>query len=149
MRSGSTERARGSFSTTRLSRESAASQRQLGLLWGAVAIVLLTMAPRADQLAQALPGCTFKALVGIPCPTCGVTRAALALSDLDFGAALRINPLATLLGMAFIAGGLMAGGSALRGRPLREPGWNLNPVERLGLLAVVVTNWAYLVLNGI
>ena len=133
----------------RVDADSVASQRQLGLLWGLVAVVLLLSAKRAEQLAQTLPGCTFKALVGIPCPSCGVTRATLALANLDIGVALRINPLTTVLLMAFVAGGLVAGLSALRGRPLREPRWNLSPVERLGLVAVVVANWAYLVSRGV
>ena len=121
----------------------------MGLLWGTVAVVLLILATRAEQLAQTLPECTFKALVGLPCLTCGVTRSALALADLDFGVALRINPLATVLVVAFVGGGLVAGSLALGGRPLREPRWDLLPVERLGLVAVVVANWAYLVWRGI
>lgn len=138
-----------SFAGSRVTADSAASQRQLGLLWGTVAVVLLMVATRAEQLAQALPACTFKALVGIPCPTCGVTRATQALANLDFRLALRINPLATALLMAFVAGGLVAGFLAFRGRPLTEPRWVLRPVERLGLVAVIVANWVYLVLRGI
>lgn len=138
-----------SISGSRVAADSAASQRQLGLLWGMVAVVLLMVATRAEQLAQALPACTFKAVVGIPCPTCGVTRVTLALANLDVRLALRINPLATALLMAFVAGGLIAGLSALRGSPLNEPRWVLRPVERLGLVAVIVANWLYLVLRGI
>ncbi|MGB5341463.1 MAG: DUF2752 domain-containing protein [Thermoanaerobaculia bacterium] len=136
-------------SGSRVAADSATSQRQLGLLWGTVTVVLLMLATRAERLAQTLPACTFKALVGIPCPTCGVTRATLALADLDLRVALLINPLATLLVMAFVSGGLVAGMSALGGRSLREPRWNLRPVERLGLVIVIVANWAYLVARGI
>ena len=146
---GSTAGAPGPFSGARRTADLAASQRQLGLLWGTVAVVLLMLATRAEQLAQTLPVCTFKALVGIPCPTCGATRVTLALASLDFSAALRINPLATVALMAFVVGGLIAGLSALWGRPLKEPGWNLRPIERLGVVAVVVANWAYLVSSGI
>ena len=149
MRFGSTGGGSRSFSGSWVAADSAASQRQLGLLWGTVAIVLLMLATRAEQLAQALPACTFKAVVGIPCPTCGATRVTLALASLDFSAALRINPLATVALMAFVVGGLIAGLSALWGRPLKEPGWNLRPIERLGVVAVVVANWAYLVSSGI
>ncbi len=73
----------------------------------------------------------------------------MALADLDLRVALLINPLATLLVMAFVGGGLVAGMSALGGRPLREPRWNLRPAERLGLVIVIVANWAYLVSRGI
>lgn len=112
-------------------------------------IVLLALAPQVGQLAQSLPVCTFKAVVGIPCPTCGITRVTLALADLDFAAALRTNPLGAILVTAFVVGGLVAGLSAIRGRPLKEPRWNLRPVERLGLVVVIVANWAYLVSRGI
>jgi hypothetical protein len=125
------------------------SQRHLGLLWGAVAVSLVLLATSAEQLAQTLRGCTFKSFLGLPCPTCGVTRAALELSNLDVASALRINPLATLLMMALVLGGLIAGVSTLGGHPPREPRWDLRPVERLGLVLVVVANWAYLVANGI
>jgi len=125
------------------------SERQLGLLWGTVVVVLLLLAMRAGQLAQILPACVFKTLTGIPCPTCGMTRATLALVNLDFMAALRVNPLATGLVMAFVVGGLVAGLAALLGRPLKEPRWDLRPTERLGFVVVVVANWAYLVSRGI
>ena len=118
--------------------ELAASRRQLGLLWGAVSVVLLLALPHSRQLAQALPTCAFRAVIGLPCPTCGLTRATLALADLDFVAALQINPLATILSVAFVVGGLIAGLSALGGRPLREPGWVLGSVVWLGVFVVEV-----------
>ena len=125
------------------------SQRQLGLLWGTVVVVLLALVPYAWQLAGSLPVCTFKAIVGIPCPTCGITRTILALADLEFSMALRTNPLGAVLLTAFLAGGLVAGVSAIRGRPLKEPRWSLRPIERLGLAAVIVANWAYLISRGV
>ncbi len=137
------------LSRTRVATALETSQRQLGLLWGTVSVVLLMLVPQAGQFARALPACTFKTLVGIPCPTCGITRTTLALTNLDFAAALRVNPLVTVLLMAFVAGGLIAGLLAIAGRPLREPRWDLRPGERLGLVAVLVANWAYLVSRGI
>ena len=126
-----------------------ASRRQLGLLWGVVSVALVVLATRAEQLAQAVPQCTFRALAGVPCPTCGVTRVTLALADLELMTALRINPLATVLWTALVVGGVIAGIAALRGRPLGEPNCNLSLVERFALVAVVLANWAYLVSRGI
>lgn len=48
------------------------------------------------ELASALPGavlCPFRALTGLPCPGCGMTRAFLALGRLDFAGAWAYNPL--------------------------------------------------------
>ena len=129
--------------------DSLTPQRQLGLLWGAVAVALMLLATDAERLAQSLPGCTFKVVLGIPCPTCGVTRVALALAHLEVAAALRINPLATVLLLVLVLGGLIAGGATLGGHPPKEPRWDLRPVERLGLVLVIVANWAYLVARGV
>lgn len=41
--------------------------------------------------------CIARILFGIPCPACGLTRAALAALRLDFATALRWNPLAPAL----------------------------------------------------
>ncbi|MFA9380250.1 MAG: DUF2752 domain-containing protein [Acetanaerobacterium sp.] len=42
-------------------------------------------------------GCVVRNLTGIPCPTCGMTRAVLALASLHFKAAFYNHPLVYLL----------------------------------------------------
>jgi hypothetical protein len=37
-------------------------------------------------------GCLAKAIFGVPCPVCGMTRAYLSLLRLDFSAAMHYNP---------------------------------------------------------
>ena len=37
-------------------------------------------------------GCLAKAIFGVPCPVCGMTRAFLSLLKLDFAAAISYNP---------------------------------------------------------
>jgi hypothetical protein len=41
--------------------------------------------------------CAFRIFLGIPCPGCGLTRAALAAARGDFAAALRFHPLSLAL----------------------------------------------------
>src|SRR3954452_14810468 len=48
------------------------------------------------RLALPWPECNFRALFGIPCLTCGSTRALLALAHRDFALAWHFNPLATI-----------------------------------------------------
>ena len=45
------------------------------------------------QLGMPWPGCWFRRLTGIPCPTCGATRCAMSLAHGDLVGAWRQNPL--------------------------------------------------------
>lgn len=123
--------------------------RQLGLLWGAVAVALLCLAPAARRLAEALPPCPIKGLTGLPCLTCGATRAAQALARGDLVESLAANPLAGVAWMALVGGGIVAGARAAAGRSLREPDWRWSPPARWGLVALLLANWIYLIGAGV
>jgi hypothetical protein len=101
-----------------------------------------------ERLASSLPGCPIKALIGLPCLTCGTTRAGLALSRLDLVGAISINPLAALAWLILVGGGLVAGLLALLDIPVREPEWRLSLPMRCLLVMAFLTNWAYLVGAG-
>ncbi|MRG97344.1 DUF2752 domain-containing protein [Polyangium spumosum] len=62
------------------------------------------------------PTCIFRLGLGLPCPACGLTRAALALLRLDLAAATRFHPLALPLALVVVATVL----AALR---LDDEGW--------------------------
>ena len=120
--------------------------RGVGFYWGAVAVAVCLLAPLAPQIAAALPGCHFEAVTGLPCPTCGATRAALALSRLDLAEAVAINPLAALAALAFVLGGYVAGVAALAGRSVRIRAPAGGALRLLALLAVAA-NWGWLLLR--
>ncbi|HEV3410228.1 MAG TPA: DUF2752 domain-containing protein, partial [Chthoniobacterales bacterium] len=93
------------------------------------------------------PRCNFHALFGIPCLTCGSTRAALALLHGDIFAAWKFNPLATttLVGLALYNGYALAVLCSERLR-VRIPAamrarWRLGVVL---LAAASLLNWLYL-----
>jgi Protein of unknown function (DUF2752) len=123
--------------------------RQLALLWGAVAGTLLAASPWAPALGGALWECTFKSWTGIPCPTCGTARAALALARLDVLEAVTRYPLPAIGWIVLLAGGLVAAAMALLGReppsiPNRLPVWG-----RVAVVAAVLGNWAYSIVTGV
>lgn len=127
----------------------AAAGRELGLLWGGIATLMVVMSPFAGRLADGVPICVFKALSGLPCVTCGTTRAAVALSRCDIPGALALNPLATLAWIVLVGGGLVAGVSAVLGRPVREPSWRFGAGIRVAVILVLLANWAYLIAAGV
>lgn len=122
--------------------------RQLGLIWGAVAVALVLASPLGAGWAAGLPACPIQTLAGLPCPGCGTTRSALALGRLDVAAALAASPLATLAWIGLVVGGVVAGAAALLGRPFREPSWDWPLSARLGVCVVIAVNWLYLLWAG-
>jgi len=96
-----------------------------------------------------LTACMFKAVTGIPCPTCGATRAVGQLAHLDAVAALSMNPLIVLAGALVVPWGLADLALLPRGRALRvefSPG--AARVLRVAAVAAVVLNWVYLLAVG-
>jgi hypothetical protein len=91
---------------------------------------MVVLALRSQGLPLPLPGCPLRALTGIPCPTCFLTRSVLATLHGDLGGALELH----LFGPPLVAGGLwLALVQGLLGRDL--PAW---PWGRLGLALVLV-----------
>jgi hypothetical protein len=124
-----------------------AGGRGVGLLWGGVALALLALGPFGEGLAANLPGCFFRSMTGFPCPTCGGTRAALALARFDVGGAFHANPLVALALLFLVGGGLAAGALALAGRGVREP-VRVPVWVRAGIVVVLAANWFFLIVDG-
>lgn len=123
------------------------STRELALLWCAAALGTLALTPLWPSLTSLLRPCAFRALTGLPCPTCGTTRAALAVLDADLAAAWAVNPLATVAVVAFLAGGLVAPAWVWAGGPLPRLGPRAWRLVVLALLLAALANWGYLLLS--
>lgn len=122
--------------------------RGWGFWWGIAALATLALAPLGPWLAGLLWSCPFKEWTGIPCPSCGLTRAALALARLEPWHALTHYPLQTVAWLVFLGGGLMAGTLALFNRPLPRLGpWPL--WTQILLFLAVLANWAYSIATGV
>lgn len=125
------------------------ARRQLAFLWAGVAVALIALSPVGARLATGLPACPIRVWLGIPCLTCGSTRAALALASLDPIASLGFNPLAALGWIGLIGGGLIAGGLAALGGPLPRMRFRPTLAHRLLAVAILLVNWVYLVRAGV
>lgn len=119
--------------------------RQLALLWGVATASAVALRPFWLALAPLLPACPMREVTGVPCPTCGTTRAAVALLDGDIGAALLANPLAAVAAVAFVLGGALAAVWAWSGGPLPELPRRLSPALRAGIVAALIANWAWVI----
>ena len=61
--------------------------------WSGLFLLVHFFKVSAGELIEHLPiFCLFKAITGIPCPGCGMTRAFLELAEGDFVAAFQLNP---------------------------------------------------------
>jgi 1,6-anhydro-N-acetylmuramate kinase len=96
-----------------------------------------------------VPVCPFKRLTGLPCLSCGTTRAALALLRGDLAVAFHFNPLATALGAAFAAGGVLAPVWALLRWPVPDALPAATPVRRGLGIALLLAAWGWQVIRGI
>lgn len=117
------------------------------MLWSIAAAATAALRPVWITVAPHLRPCTFRGLTGIPCPTCGTTRVALALLDCDIAGAFAVNPLATMAGIGFFAGALLA----LVWLVLR---WPVVVIDGFGprrlavaVLILALVNWAYLIVS--
>ena len=66
------------------------------LIWLVVSVGVLAGGVAWFALGLAWPQCPFLAMTGLPCLTCGATRATIALFHGDFLSAFSWNPLAFL-----------------------------------------------------
>lgn len=88
--------------------------------------------------------CPFRALVGLPCASCGSTRAAAALVEGDLLSALTLNPLATAGLLAFAIGGLLAVPWVLARGPVPSRLDRISGNARVLAAAAFLGNWLYL-----
>ena len=82
--------------------------RTVAALWAACAGLTLVLRPLWLAASAFLPPCLWHAWTGWPCPGCGTTRALVRLLHADALGALAANPLAAIVVVAFVAGGLLA-----------------------------------------
>jgi hypothetical protein len=130
-------------------RRARADDRALAWVLAMGAGSVVALAPVLPALARFVPACPFHALTGVPCPGCGVTRAALAFFRGDLAAAFGWNPLAAAALVAGLAAGALAPVWVALGGPLPALAPVLPVRTRVAIVAALLLNWAYLVWRGV
>lgn len=99
--------------------------------------------------------CIVKHVTGIPCPSCGTTRAILATLDGDVWHAFQINPLgplvvaALLIAVPMLVMDLWSQQSRLESVYQRTVALVRVPRVALPLVALVFANWAWNISKGL
>ncbi len=121
----------------------------LGAIFGGIGVVVAAAVGLLGLDRVPVAFCVFKGLTGLPCPTCGSTRALARLFGLDPAGALAMNPFTTLVAAVIAAWALVDLLLIPRGRALRvgvSPG--LGRALRLAAFTLFFANWIYLMLAG-
>ncbi len=117
----------------------------MGLVFGAIGVVagVAVSVLHLDRLPMVL--CLFKALTGLPCPTCGSTRAFGRLFAGDLAGALAMNPLTTVGAATVLAWALVDLALLPRRRALAlEVRPRTAFVLRVAALVAFLLNWVFL-----
>lgn len=123
------------------------------LIWGSIAVLLLlafATLPVDELMWRAGYRCPFRAITGLPCPTCGGTRAWMALGSLKFREGFALNPLAAAgwcAALLYAPYALFVAASG--GRRLRVTGVSAGQRRAVAVFVacLVAANWACVILS--
>jgi hypothetical protein len=97
-----------------------------------------------ESAPKNLPLCAFHAITGLPCPSCGMTRAFISLAHGDIHSAFLLNPASMIIYLAAWAGLILALLQVVFKRKYIEMIWNkgkrvLFPI----ILFIMAITWIY------
>ena len=117
------------------------------LIWLLVSVTAAGCAALWLRLGLPWPQCTFLAVTGLPCFTCGATRASLAFLQADFELAWRLNPLIFAGLCALVVFDLYAAAVLITRAPRLRISFTYRPAARVVAavaVAIAGVNWLYL-----
>jgi hypothetical protein len=121
----------------------------LGAIFGGIGLLAAAVVGLLGLDRVPVTFCVFKGLSGLPCPTCGSTRAVARLFDLDPAGALAMNPFTTVAAVVIAAWAVVDVLLLPRRRALRVGlSGSLGRAFRIAAFAAFVANWVYLIAAG-
>jgi hypothetical protein len=121
----------------------------LGAILGGIGVLVAAVVGLLQLNRLPVTLCYFKALSGLPCLSCGSTRAAALLWALDPRGAFLMNPLATLAAAGLVVWGAADLALMTRGRALRVSlAPPIRPAARWLAGMALAANWIYLIAVG-
>lgn len=119
--------------------------------WGLIALALLPLgAWLVDSGHLDLGTCSFKRFLGVPCLTCGATRATIALFHGEVAEAFRLQPFVmSLYGFMLIWGVVSLTAKLTRRAVSVELGDAEDAALKVVIVLAPVLNWIYLWKAGI
>jgi len=98
------------------------SARRRAMAWQATVLAAVLVGARLVNPSRPLPFevCGFKHLTGLPCLTCGLTRALCFAVRGDWTQSVTCHPLGPLAALALVAWMCWSAAEAFRGRPLHD-----------------------------
>ncbi len=109
------------------------------VLWAALVGVFVLMKPAGNDVTL----CMFRNATGLPCPTCGSTRAALAVATGRPLDAVVLNPLVTIAAVLGAVWLVIRVGFA-RQIAINLPPWAVVPVW-VAVAVLLAANWIYVI----
>lgn len=133
-------------------RERRRGEVDLPILFGALLVAGGLAAAAWFRLGGGGPPCLFKAVTSVPCPTCGSTRLARALTEFRPMEAFLWNPLLFLVLSGTLLAAMVSGYRRMRGlpriRPELESSLERTTVRILAVLGLAA-GWFYLWIRGV
>ena len=119
----------------------------LGLIFGGMGIFFVVAARMVLWLHPPLPKCFFKEITGYPCPTCGVTRCLIELSQFHIWNAFLMNPLFFLTGVGVGIFAIYSFGVYFLNMPKISFTWTKRRtnIARVLVIAAILINWGFLI----
>jgi len=127
-----------------------ASEQFVGIGYGVVGLVGLILTRFDHFILNIMPQCTFHKLTGLPCPSCGATRAGIYLGHFQIVRSFLENPIFFILYITLVFYALNSVVGALFHKNIQLQ--TSRPGKKATLhvvLIVILFNWAYLIIRSL